>query len=335
MLSNKLIPLKFKTKDDFPSIGNHASLYINEEKGTQSIWNNTTKEYDIVSSINASDIILDTTGFNNNLSSTITTAQHLADKINQMSFSQGSLTYSTTNPIPQAIGGIPSGKTYNNTDITTVLNDLLNPYVAPSITLSSNIISDVIEYGNTISSLDLTLTTTKKSNDIIDVQILRDGVVIENITNPNPNGGNIYFTDNNPMSDTTTYSAIASDGTTTVNSNNLNYTYVNPVFIGNLATVTSTTIPTESDIKGLEGKVIQVKNNISYSFTLTDSRFVIAFPKSWSLFTSIVDQNNMDLIDSFSTNSTTLTINNISVPYYVLIFENIVTIRNYQITFKY
>lgn len=278
----------------------------------------------------ASNITLDTTNFNKNFDSTITDVQKLADKVDDFAFSVAQNTYTTSSPIVQALGGIPAGKTYTNANITTVLSDLLNPYISPVISLSSTVITNILEYGTTVNSMTVTATTVKRSNNITDVQFLRNGILINDITSPHINGGNEVYTDSNILNDTTTYSAKATDGTSTTISNLLTYTFVNPTYLGSLVTDT----PIESDIKGLN-KIIQIKNNVTYSYTLTNSRFIIAVPKSYGMFSHVLDQNGFDLTLDFSVNTVNVNINSISVPYYVWIYDNITTQTNFSLTYKY
>ena len=74
--------------------------------------------------------------------------------------------------VTKEIGGIPKDKTYNNADIVSVLNDLLFPYVAP--TMNNIILSDAAgtyEYGTAKTVSKVTPNFTKGSKNIASIKI--------------------------------------------------------------------------------------------------------------------------------------------------------------------
>jgi hypothetical protein len=213
------------------------------------------------------------------------------------------VTYSTTTPIPSTLGGISTGRTYTNAKISDVLNDLLYPYIAPTITLSASISGGIREYGNPITSLDLTAITIRHTSPITSLCFYRDGVSINNVATPNPNGETKLFTETNVINTNCTFTGKVSDGTQTITSNTISYTFVYPMYIGNL----SSTIPNETEIKTLEKKVV-TKSNITKSYTVSDSRFCFAYPTSYaSSLTSIKDANGFEIIDSFTKQTLNMT----------------------------
>ncbi len=87
-----------------------------------------------------------------------------------------STTYTNSNPTPLPIFGIPPGSTFNNKTMTEMWNDLLYPYVPPTLSLSVSSISglnyfttgltnsalfiySIIRYTNDIYSYNITGTT--------------------------------------------------------------------------------------------------------------------------------------------------------------------------------
>lgn len=80
----------------------------------------------------------------------------------------GTVTYSTTSPVPTTIGGIEAGKEYTNENITTVINDLLFPYQYPAFSTFTvdGASSGSYEVGYTYAAGDKVFawTTTNNSN---------------------------------------------------------------------------------------------------------------------------------------------------------------------------
>ena len=80
----------------------------------------------------------------------------------------GTVTYSTTSPVPTTIGGIEAGKEYTNENITTVINDLLFPYQYPAFSIFTvdGASSGSYEVGYTYAAGDKVFawTTTNNSN---------------------------------------------------------------------------------------------------------------------------------------------------------------------------
>lgn len=274
-----------------------------------------------------SEISLDITNFNKNLTATENTVQKAMEKIDDLALST---TYTTPKPVVQGLGGILTGKTYSNADLTTVLNDLLFPYIAPTVSLVSSVAGGIRKYGNIIASIDLTATTSKKSNDISSVKFFKNGTEINTVASPNMTGGTEIYTENNIINDTCTFTAQVGDGTQTVTSNEIKYTFVNPYYIGSLATNT----PVDTDILGLS-ELVKIKSDTSYSYTLTNSRFAISYPTAYGDLTKITDQNLFDITNDFTKTVIPLTIAGTVVNYNVYIFNNLTTQDGFQVTFKH
>lgn len=72
-----------------------------------------------------------------------------------------STTYTNTNPVPQTIGGIQQGETFNEATLSDMFDKLLYPYIAPSPSITGG---QILEYGDSISprTLSWSVTTTSE-----------------------------------------------------------------------------------------------------------------------------------------------------------------------------
>ena len=91
--------------------------------------------------------------------------------------SSASSYFTNTNPVPYTVGGVTAGTTFTTpTNMQTMWDQLLYPYVAPSDSLSFSNMTR--EYGNplglTLNSIVLNWSVTKHTNTII--SIIVDGV---------------------------------------------------------------------------------------------------------------------------------------------------------------
>lgn len=208
------------------------------------------------------------------------------------------------------------------------ITDLI--HVPPTIELNINPNVSVKEIGETINSITLTATTTKKLKDITKIQISRNGTIIRENSNPNVNGSVEIYTDNTIINSTVTYSAeVFDEKSQKEDSKTINFVY--PFYIGNVSSIT----PPANIVKSLT-KLLKIKSNTTQKFTLDNSRFCIAYPKSYGDLTSILDQNNFETINLY--NKTTVPIvglNNVSVDYYVYTFKNLTTQTNFSNTYKF
>lgn len=200
--------------------------------------------------------------------------------------------------VSKAIGGISVGKTYNDADLTTVLKDMLFPYVAPSgvsfgiYTSSDTLISGTYEYGKTLTATKAKFTFTKGSKDITYVKIgttsggndLYEGSSVTS-------GSFITLTKSvgfNGTTNKTIYYTI-SDGTTPIsNSVPISYAYYNYVAV----TKTTTAPASHSDASNIgtntEKEIKTVDNSYVWFLMPNQNRDLIQQWKSgaWNNMTT-------------------------------------------------
>ena len=193
---------------------------------------------------------------------------NIEDGISMALSKEANVTYISDKPSTVAIGGLPLGYTSDGISIVELIDNMLHPYKAPSISLSMTPSNTLYELGATISSLTLKATITQGSNDITSLVFLKDG-------NPLPSTSNQTLTQSN-IRNNVTYSAYVSDNINRINSNSINIKFINPIYIGSLSEVNST------NIKAMTKKIVNVGSQ-SYTYTINNKKMCIAFPNGWTL----------------------------------------------------
>ena len=209
---------------------------------------------------------------------------NIEDGISMALSKEANVTYISDKPSTVAIGGLPLGYTSDGISIVELIDNMLHPYKAPSISLSMTPSNTLYELGATINSLTLKATITQGSNDITSLVFLKDGSPLPSTSNPTLTQSNIR---NN-----VTYSAYVSDNINRINSNTINIKFINPIYIGSLSEVNST------NIKAMTKKIVNVSSQ-SYTYTINNKKMCIAFPSGWTL-RNIIDPNGFDITQSFT-----------------------------------
>lgn len=196
--------------------------------------------------------------------------------------------------------GFPVGTIPGITTFKQLWDNLLYPYMPPLISLSSSPNSGYYEKGVVIDNITLLANIVKKKDDITEVSFYRNNVLVSTENNPNPEGGNVQYIDTvdvgsgiNPQD--VSFKAVVYDDTQYVTSNQVDYNFVYPIYVGNL----ETTNPTENQIKSLT-KLLIPKQNVSFQHNFNQSRYVIAYPQNYGAISSILDNNNYETIDDFT-----------------------------------
>lgn len=233
------------------------------------------------------------------------------------------------------VGGITSGTDLGTTAVTvqSILDKLLYPYTAPAISLSISPGAGLREKGNSVSSVTLTATTTKRTNAITAVTFRRNGTAITctGANSVQANGGTQTCTDTTPVTTNTTFTATVSDGTSTTTSNSQAYTFVSPYYYGVGAKGL-----TPSQVAGLT-KVLQA-NTSSYRAVTSPSNqvYYFAYPDSYAALTSILDNSSFETIGDYtvtSGNSITNSYSNVDT-YRIYEFKNLTTQSAFGNTYK-
>lgn len=238
--------------------------------------------------------------------------------------------YIPHNETISGVGGIFAG-TDLGTDpmpIQNVIDDMLYPL---SISLISDPVASVREYGNTAPNVELTATTTRNTDDISVVNFYCSGVVIKSVIPPiHPEGGIQTYIDNTLLSVTKTYYALVGDNTSTKNSNSITFTFVYPYYYGVGAPgLTGTQIAALT-------KLVAVVGNKTTSNSPTIQVYYFAYPSSYPVLTSILDTNGFETISDYTIRTVSITgLDGTSQSYRVYEFNNLTTQTSFTIQYKY
>lgn len=216
-----------------------------------------------------------------------------------------------------AMWGIPSWTTFTaGTSLESIIRQLLVTYVAPTVSLAITPSTSPIRKGETISTMELRATVTKRSNDITFVRFYANDVLVNEITSGIASGGifTYNYTPVNPIDDDITLKVTISDWTTTVNdSKSINF--VDGSYFGVVSE--NVTNPTAADIAALTPILDLVdKNYTKTGITATYNKLLYAYPTEYGDLTSIKDGNNFEYINSYT--KSTVTIGGVSYNCYLL-----------------
>ena len=234
------------------------------------------------------------------------------------------ITYKSTIPSTISAGGIPVGYVppEEGIKILDLIDEMLHPYIysPPKISFSINPSGTLYELGTIINNLRVTANVTKGIEEITEVGILQSG--------------RLLGTSNNSFSKTieevksnTSFSAYVTDGVQRVNSNTISINFINPIYIGALTEVN------EGQIKAMTKKVVNVSGQ-SYTYTIDTKRMCIAVPSGWTL-KSIIDPNNFNITESFSTTTINITCLDGNVRPYTVYYSGYTSQSSFVVKFNF
>lgn len=212
------------------------------------------------------------------------------------------------------IGSVTSGKVYpQGTPLETVLRDILikkeNPVVNFSLTPPAILYDKV---NDTVSSLVITATVTKKTNNIASVKFYVDNVLVKTITTGVTSGGTFTYTHNfdTPTNTDFNVKVIAEDIEELTGTKSQNIKFVGKSYYGYVESTVGE--PTATQIKALQNSILKDSKGFVYSgITFDYNKVVYAYPSSFGALTSIKDvENNINYTSSFT--KTTVTVDGIS-----------------------
>lgn len=243
----------------------------------------------------------------------------------------------TINPSYNGIS-LLTGEQFTSSGLQDTLDKIIRiTYLAPTISLagSSNIVR---EKGDTVSSITLTATIAKKSNDVSEVRFYQGATLLDTQTSGGAiaSGGQSTYVYSTSFDDNISFSSQVDDaldgGNQTIGTaSSTSYVFVYPYYVG--ADVAGLL---DTEIVLLE-KVVQTAE-ISYTKVFTADAgdvFYIAYPDTISPLTSILDVNSFETISSWTESFEDLACLDGSTQWYrVYTFQNPVAAGSYQYTFK-
>lgn len=240
-------------------------------------------------------------------------------------------TYSNATPTPSAVGGIKAGTTFNNTEVVDIINDLLYPFVPPTINFSVEPSGGVFENGTSVKIGTITYSIAKNSASALKELVGYVGsetFTIATDFDDTPSGTKAV--DYTISTDKGVHLRLVYlDGTTQKNlsSSSVMYQFVDPFFNGVSASATA-------DVKTLT-KEIRRKGNQTLTFALNQEYLYYAYPKSYGTLKSIKDQSGFENINGFTLTTEKLTVASGSVDYYVYRLTDKATASAMTLTFVF
>jgi len=209
------------------------------------------------------------------------------------------------------------------------LNTLLNTLAIKPISILTTAPTKLIyQVGETINNIVLTFNAIKGSNNFVKAEIYKNGTLLTTI-NTIINGSNV-FTDSNIISFDTEYYVKIFDTLNNSISNIIKYQFTNTIFTGVIANNTTITNAVVTSLPSIQ----MLKGNMKSSFTPINQKIIIAYPASFGLLNSIIDDNNFQLLTSFVPSTLTVTIGvNIPILYNVYINDSVLN-GNINLTFN-
>ena len=310
-----------------------TNSYVNEMLGGKKLVYLTQAEYDNLTEEekNNADVVYNITDSSEEYITTEqlnTTMEQINNKITESDI------FVTDMTVVNGIGGIESGSNLNGMTTLEILNKLIFPYVAPSITVSGTPNGGLYEKGNTQTITNVRVSVTKKSERIIKIEIFDGGTSLGVLEGVNiENGGVFNFKVNiNVNSINKQLSVVVTDNSNKSYSSKTNsFNFVYPYYVG-VCDVNSET--TELLIKGLT-KRIETKGSKTITYTTNNQRMVFAYPTSYGLISKILDANSFDVTNTFSHSTLNIIgLDNTSQSYYVYI-NGASTVSNFNMKFNY
>ena len=225
------------------------------------------------------------------------------------------------------VGGVPKNKTYaKDTPLETIVRDILNKYIEPTVVLAINPNKTVYKKGDTLNPLDIKATVTKNSNDIVSIKYYVDTTLVDtkdSSTDPTlPTGGTFTYQYTTDITTDSTIKVVVNDSTKDV-TKTVKIIFVNPYYVGASATnvVTSTTGLTET---------VEDKGDKTINYVCNNEYAVFMYPSSYGNITTILDENGFNCTTDFALSTTTID----SVSYNVYVSNNQLTTSGFKYTFK-
>lgn len=241
--------------------------------------------------------------------------------------------------VTAAIGDFKKGEKVSNLSYQDFAHRMLHPYVATTnVRLVPNVNGGVFEAGVEVTVSSGTVTWTPGSTQVTNIEVIKTGETIGEVTVSSGTSANITFSPALVMSALGSVSLLAratdNNSQNFINSGNITYTFVYPFYYGILDSSVTIDNPLVGHIRSFT-KNISTKGNKVYAFNLSSNKACIAYPGSYGKLTSILDPSGFECLNSFSFKSENIVAaDGKTVPYYFYV-SAINTATNYKFTFKF
>lgn len=221
-----------------------------------------------------------------------------------------SLLYTNSTPTVQAHGGVAAGTTFKDMPIVDVLNKILYPWVAPTVTASATPNGGTFEKGSTQTVTVIKVNVTKKSANITKVEIFNGSTSLGSKTDTdlstlNSSGADSFtFTVSVPVTSNQNFTAKVTDADNKVTSANTgSFAFVYPYYYGVIAadaTADAATVKTLS-------KKVEAKGTKTIPYTASNQKMAFATPTANGEIKTITDPNGFNVTDTFTKSTVSIT----------------------------
>ena len=242
--------------------------------------------------------------------------------------------FRTTELTVSSLGGISAGSNLDGLTVKEILNKLLYPYVAPTISISGTPNGGVFEKGDKQTITSVKVVVTKRSEKITKVEVLQGSTVLVSQEDDSiSNGGTFNYSVNIPVNSTNVQltGKVTDASGTTRQSTTTAFTFVYPYYVG--VCNDSDTI-NEALIKELT-KRVETKGTKNISYTTNNQRMIFAYPKSYGSIKKILDPNSFDVTSTFTQMEVKITGLDGSVQTYYVYINGASSVEDFTMTFNY
>lgn len=238
------------------------------------------------------------------------------------------ITFTKSLGTTQTLGGIAKGTNLSGKTSKEILDLLLFPYVAFSVSMSTNASGGVKEVGTSYTVSTATVNITMGSAEIYSIIVKRGNTVLLTKTSGIVAGSNtITLPTAQTVNESVTFSCTVTDSEGTSQSANATaFTFVYPYYYG---AINNGVTLTEALVKGLT-KSVSSKGNKTVTITMNQQKAVFAYPKSYGNLAKILDANGFNVTDTFVKNELTM----YDTTYYVYVLSQPAT-ASMAYTFSY
>ena len=238
------------------------------------------------------------------------------------------ITFTKSLGTTQALGGIAKGTNLSGKTSKEILDLLLFPYVAFSVSMSTNASGGEKEVGTSYTVSTATVNITMGSATISSIIIKRGSTVLLTKTSGIVAGSNtITLPTAQTVDETVTFSCTVTDSEGTSKSANATaFTFVYPYYYG---AINNGVTLTEALVKGLT-KSVSSKGTKTVTITMNQQNALFAYPKSYGTIKTIFDANGFNVTDTFVKNELTM----YDTTYYVYVLSQPAT-ASMAYTFSY
>ena len=275
------------------------------------------------------------------LADAITENETVVDAINKAITDKAdktSLLYTNSTPTVQAHGGVAAGTTFKDMPIVDVLNKILYPWVAPSVSASSTPNGGAFEKGNTQTVTAIKVNVTKKSANITKVEVFNGSTSLGSKTGAdlstlNSNGSASYtFTVSVPIKANQNFTAKVTDADNKVTpANTGSFSFVYPYYYGVIA---ANATADAAAVKALSKK-IEAKGTKTIPYTASNQKMVFAVPAANGAIKTITDPNGFNVTDTFTKSTVSITGTDGTAQNYYVYVSDATTVTAFDMKFAH